>query len=111
VKKPVAVKPATIKPVAKHNTYNKYRYPAKKIVPLPVPANPGVQAAVPVRKDTVLAPPVNLDKSLNGQYQYLLTKVYRYQQPLIASLWKSAMDTININKHRLQAAHPGENYR
>lgn len=42
------------------------------------------------------------DKSLNGQYQYLLTKVYHYQQPLLAALWKNAMDTLKASKNRLQ---------
>jgi hypothetical protein len=44
-----------------------------------------------------------VDKSLNGQYQYLLTKIYRYQQPLIGALWKSASDTLNSNRRKLLA--------
>jgi hypothetical protein len=42
------------------------------------------------------------DKTLNGQYQYLLTKVYHYQQPLISALWKSASDTLNVNRAKLK---------
>src|ERR1700744_3758978 len=34
------------------------------------------------------------DKSLSGQYQYLLTKVYYYQQPLLNAFHKSIMDTL-----------------
>jgi hypothetical protein len=33
-------------------------------------------------------------KSLSGQYQYLLTKTYHYQQPLITAFWKSVSDSI-----------------
>jgi hypothetical protein len=44
------------------------------------------------------------DKSLNGQYQYLLTKVYHYQQPLISALWKNAMDTLNQSRQHLKEA-------
>jgi hypothetical protein len=42
------------------------------------------------------------DKTLKGQYQYLLTKVYHYQQPLISALWKSASDTLNVNRAKLK---------
>jgi len=44
------------------------------------------------------------DKSLNGQYQYLLTKVYHYQQPLLAALWKNAIDTLNGSRAQLKEA-------
>ena len=44
------------------------------------------------------------DKSLNGQYQYLLSKVYHYQQPLISALWKNASDTLNANRAKLNAS-------
>jgi len=39
-------------------------------------------------------PDVAADKSLKGQYQYLLTKVYYYQQPLLNAFHKSVMDTL-----------------
>jgi hypothetical protein len=42
------------------------------------------------------------DKSLNGQYQYLLTKVYFYQQPLLNAFHKSIMDTLNATRHLLK---------
>ena len=44
------------------------------------------------------------DQSLSGQYKYLLAKVYHYQQPLVAALWKNASDTLNLNKHKLRDA-------
>jgi hypothetical protein len=63
---------------------------------------------VPVKKDSVTAaavppaPPAN--NSLNGQYQYLLSKVYNYQRPLISALWKNASDTLNVNRLKLKDA-------
>lgn len=69
---------------------------------------PPVQQAA-VKKDTtkkdsmpVAAAPAN--NSLNSQYQYLLSKVYHYQQPLISALWKNASDTLNANRAKLNAS-------
>jgi hypothetical protein len=33
-------------------------------------------------------------KSLRGQYQFLMTKVYHYQQPVVAAFWKNVSDTL-----------------
>ncbi|HEY4197023.1 MAG TPA: hypothetical protein VGM63_15880 [Mucilaginibacter sp.] len=52
------------------------------------------------------------DKSLNGQYQYLLTKVFNYQQPLVSALWKNVTDTLNHERSKvkdLQAKLAAEN--
>jgi hypothetical protein len=57
-----------------------------------------IPAAVPVA-----AAPV--DKSLNSQYRYLLTKVYNYQQPFVAAIWKNFMDTLNTNRRQLRDAN------
>ncbi|BAU52851.1 hypothetical protein [Mucilaginibacter gotjawali] len=65
------------------------------------------QAAVnkdTVKKDTTAPAPAPANNSLNSQYQYLLSKVYHYQQPLISALWKNASDTLNINRARLNTA-------
>ncbi len=43
-------------------------------------------------------------KSLTGQYQYLLTKTYNYQQPLISALWKNFTDTLGETRTKLKAA-------
>ncbi len=51
------------------------------------------------------APVAETDKSLNGQYRYLLTKVYNYQQPFIAAFWKNVRDSLNQNKQALKAAN------
>jgi hypothetical protein len=34
-------------------------------------------------------------KSLNNQYQYMLSKTLRFQQPLLAALWKNVSDTLS----------------
>jgi hypothetical protein len=44
------------------------------------------------------------DKSLNGQYQYLLSKLFRYQQPLVSALWKNMRDTLTIERRKLKEA-------
>jgi hypothetical protein len=89
VKKPVTAKPAVakppvIKPVGKPTVpvYNKY-------------AQPKAAAA-----DSALSK----DKSLNGQYQYLLSKLYHYQQPLASALWKNMRDSLNIERRKLNEA-------
>lgn len=48
-------------------------------------------------------PDVTTDKSLNGQYQYLLTKVYYYQQPLLNAFHKSITDTLRQARLELKA--------
>lgn len=57
----------------------------------------------PVTTPVVTAPVVStpVDKSLNGQYQYLLTKVYNYQQPLVSALWKNVVDSLNANRRKI----------
>lgn len=46
--------------------------------------------------------PVLTDKSLSGQYQYLLTKVYGYQRPTIAAFYKNVTDSLNIQKRKVK---------
>ncbi|HZY36875.1 MAG TPA: hypothetical protein VFE53_09520 [Mucilaginibacter sp.] len=52
--------------------------------------------------DSVL--PVLTNQSLNSQYQYLIDRVYHYQQPLISALWKNASDTLSANRAKLNTA-------
>ncbi|MBK0377760.1 hypothetical protein [Mucilaginibacter segetis] len=80
-KKPVVVKQQPTKPTT--------------LTPTPVVTKPVRQAPDPALMN---------DKSLYGQYQYLLTKVYHYQQPLVAALWKNYNDTLNITRRKLKEA-------
>jgi len=112
------VKKATSKPLSKPAVT------ATKPVTSGVPINPktgrpytkwgyGTQAKTtqPQKADTTKPPvalqpvtPVVTDKSLNGQYHYLLTKVYNYQQPFIAAFWKNVRDSLNSSRQQLKAA-------
>lgn len=47
---------------------------------------------------------VNTDKSLNGQYQYLLTKVYNYQRPQLSAFYKNIMDSLRTERRKLKEA-------
>jgi len=72
------------------------------------PAAPVTNATTQIKKDTppaqVQADPAQLnDKSLNGQYQYLMSKVVHYEQPLIAALWKNVTDSLNKERGQLKA--------
>ena len=88
-KKVTPVKPAVTKPA-----YNTYKKPAAV-----APQTPGT---APVQQPIKPAAPV--DKSLRGQYQYLLTKVYNYQQPLVAALFRNYSDTLSITRKQLKEA-------
>ncbi|WP_183556554.1 hypothetical protein [Mucilaginibacter sp. SP1R1] len=76
--KPNAAKPASAYPSA----YNKYAMPK------------------PTAADSALVK----DKSLNGQYKYLLSKLYHYQEPLASALWKNMRDTLNVGRRKLVEA-------
>jgi len=70
----------------------------------PASANPvRYQYALP--KPTAADSALMKDKSLNGQYQYLLTKLYHYQQPLVAALWKNMKDTLTTERRQLKEAN------
>jgi hypothetical protein len=98
VKKKAPASAASPKSYSTHKTH-KYHYKsdstAMKAAALQM--RPGL-------KDTASANAVLTDKSLNGQYQYLLTKVYYHQQPLISALWKNASDTLNASRNKLKIA-------
>ncbi|RYD93398.1 MAG: hypothetical protein EOP54_19250, partial [Sphingobacteriales bacterium] len=49
-------------------------------------------------------PVQNTDRSLKGQYRYLLTKVYNYQAPVISAFYKNAMDSLKIERAELKKA-------
>jgi hypothetical protein len=96
--KPVQQSPNGAKPVYKSQLNNKYS--ATK-------ADSGskhgdISATGALKDDSLDTGPT--DKSLNGQYQYALTKVYHYQQPFITSLWKSVSDTLAQSRLKLKDA-------
>ncbi|SDF60626.1 hypothetical protein SAMN05216464_12172 [Mucilaginibacter pineti] len=91
--KKAGAKPAVIKPVVKYNAALKPAVPG-------APAKYNYAQPRPTAADSALAK----DKSLNGQYQYLLSKLFHYQQPLASALWKNMRDTLNIERKKLAAA-------
>ena len=72
-----------------------YKKPATVITPT-------ASATLPPTRQAAVLPPT--DKSLNGQYQYLLTKLYGYQRPLVSALWKNYSDTLNATRRKLKEA-------
>jgi hypothetical protein len=95
-------KAAAVKTIAAKPKYNAYKKP---VTPPVTP--PGTAAATtPVQQRIVapVQPAAPVDKSLRGQYQYLLTKVYNYQQPLVAALFKNYNDTLHITRKQLTEA-------
>ena len=54
----------------------------------------------PTKEDTILM----RDKSISGQYKYLLTKTYHVQEPFITSFYKNLKDTINVERRKRDEA-------
>lgn len=72
----------------------------------PVQPSTTVATTPPATKaDSVAVAPARVDKSLNGQYQYLLTKVYNYQRPFVDAIWKNFTDTLKNTRNQLKAAN------
>ncbi len=98
--------------VAVYNPYTKKYYYKKAGGAVTKPlgaATPMVsqsQTAQPAPTQAVAPAPVSapVDKSLRGQYQYLLTKVYNYQQPLVSALFKNYSDTLSATRRQLKEA-------
>jgi hypothetical protein len=78
--------------------YTKWGYGAQAKTAQPQKADSTPVASQP-------ATPVVTDKSLRGQYQYLLTKVYNYQQPFVAAFWKNVRDSLNSSRQQLSVAN------
>ncbi|MFD2147915.1 hypothetical protein [Mucilaginibacter antarcticus] len=81
----------------------------KKALIAQIPVKPASTIVAPVpqvaKADTALAvAPPKVDKSLNGQYQYLLTKVYNYQRPFIEAFWKNAKDSLKATRTQLNTS-------
>jgi hypothetical protein len=93
VKKVPVIKPAV------PNTYSKYK------TYKPVAGTYASKVADTTKATIATAKPaIPTDNSLNGQYQYLLTKVYFYQQPLLNAFHKSITDTLSQVRKGLKAS-------
>lgn len=74
--------------------------PPAKPAPATTKQAPAFKYHKPTKEDTILM----RDKSLNGQYKYLLTKIYHYQEPFVTSLYKNLRDSMNVDRKKLQDA-------
>lgn len=96
-KKEVPVKPHAVykpKPVTTQ--------PAGTTYPAAKPVTPQSTSTTPVNKPYVPAVPVEPnDRSINGQYQVLLSKTYGYQRPILAAFYKSVTDTLKVERKKL----------
>jgi len=101
-KKEVPIKPHVVykpKPVTTQPAGS--TYPAKPVTPQTT-TSPGTVRPATVAKPYVPAAPVEPnDRSINGQYQFLLNKTYGYQRPLIAAFYKSVTDTLNLQRKKI----------
>jgi hypothetical protein len=91
-----------------YNPYTKKYYYKKTSSPITPPSGSAATPATttpmqqqPVQQTVDSAP---VDKSLRGQYQYLLTKVYGQQQPLVSALFKNYSDTLSATRRQLKEA-------
>jgi len=88
--KPVVTQPVGAKPTA--------TYPVR-------PTTPQTGAAPATTPGTYVPPPApaqSNDRSINGQYQFLLNKTYGYQRPLLAAFYKSVTDTLGFERKKLK---------
>ncbi|MGI4897462.1 MAG: hypothetical protein ACRYFT_02730 [Janthinobacterium lividum] len=46
---------------------------------------------------------VSADKSINGQYHFILSKLFHYQQPMITSFYKTVQDSLRTQRTNLAA--------
>lgn len=95
-------KVAVVKTIAAKPKYNAYKKPVTP--PVTPPGTAAVNTPVQQHVVTPVQPAAPVDKSLRGQYQYLLTKVYNYQQPLVAALFKNYNDTLHVTRKQLTEA-------
>ncbi len=65
----------------------------------PIKVSPNTSSQQPVSGQIAVSP----DKSISGQYQFIMGKVYHYQQPMIATFYRSVQDTLRIQRTNLAA--------
>ncbi|QQL48540.1 hypothetical protein [Mucilaginibacter ginkgonis] len=93
-------KPKTIaKPVA---TPPANKYPAKPAITVPKTASPAPATTTPAANPYAAPAPAPTDRSINGQYQYLLTKLYNYQRPMASAFYKSVSDSLHSVQKRIK---------
>ncbi len=73
---------------------------AKPKAKTPVSYRPAVRPSTYAPAQQPGIAPVNTDKSLSGQYQYLTTKVYNYQRPPLTAFYKNVMDTLRAERKK-----------
>ena len=73
--------------------------PSAVLKAAPFKINPVNQNQQPVIGQVAVSP----DKSIGGQYQFIMGKVYHYQQPMIATFYKSVQDSLKIQRTNLAA--------
>ncbi|WCT13008.1 hypothetical protein [Mucilaginibacter jinjuensis] len=102
-KKEVPVKPPVVyKPKAVTTQPAGTTYPAKPVTPQTSTPGTNVPPASTVAKPYVPSTPVEPnDRSINGQYQFLLNRTYGYQRPLLAAFYKSVTDTLNLQRKKV----------
>lgn len=102
--RPLTTKPGAVKYPAK--PYVKRTYPATTTPATATPANtPAAAQGTPQQPAAYTTTPISTDKSLGGQYQYVLTKIYHYQQPMIAALWHNINDTLKLANTKFKDAN------
>ncbi|NCD70607.1 hypothetical protein [Mucilaginibacter agri] len=69
------------------------------------PAKPAPTTALPVAATHTYVPagPVEPnDRSINGQYQFLLNRTYGYLRPVVAAFYKSVSDTLAFERKKIK---------
>jgi len=111
VKSGIPINPKTGKPYSRYGygAYAKSYHDRQKddsLKKAPVVPIVATRPALPKTDTAAIRPAApKVDKSLYGQYQYLLTKVYNYQKPFIEAMWKNFNDTLRGVRNQLKAAN------
>jgi hypothetical protein len=102
----IPINPKTGRPYSKYGygAYANKKYDATKAAQKADSLKQAQANATPAPTTAITQQPLPVDKSLNAQYQDLLTKVYGYQKPFVSALWKNVTDTINSNRRKLKEA-------
>jgi hypothetical protein len=102
----IPINPKTGRPYSRYGygAYANRKYDATKAARTADSLQKAAATATPAPTTVITQQPIAVDKSLNAQYQDLLTKVYGYQRSFVSALWKNVTDTINNNRRKLKEA-------